>query len=683
MHNKFPKELSELAKTIVDPSKAIVFNYLDLNKDNRTDGSSCYKSSSFRPISDVYNSRNKIDLDPKTLHRSQKVINPLYAHPKKYVETHEWLNSVHGLIEIQDSDCKSVLWSATGTMIGLNLVLTTSSDLYNDSSCSSLKFYPMINDDRFPFQNGVDVSRVYASTKNETLSCALLVLDYPVGLLTGYFGLYIEEEKEQYLRFKDQEIASSIFERTPRSRGGHIRTEYRLMIRTTTVKEIDKNKGVAYLQQSLHSKADVDGGIIFLKENDKYYVIGMQDQKAKNKEENAENIMNRIKLFTKSDFHQISEWAEDANKSRLSQIQDSESKRSSLLKKNTKKQKICDKEASKGDSWMYILALIIPKQEIKDQGALCLGRNSSWAHLYTLILPSNRIGNKGIAGLAKNQTWIHLHRLDLSSNIIGDNGAVWLGKNVSWVHLHTLDLSSNKIGARGTWCLAKNHSWVHIHSLNLSGNAIDDMGALGLGRNNSWIHLHTLNLSSNNIGAKGSLGIAKNHSWAQLHTLNLSYNIIGDGGALRLGKNHSWTHLHTLDLSGNSIRSKGAVGLARNRSWVRLHTLYLSGNNLEDRAAVGLGKNRSWVHLHNLNLFQNHIRDKGALGLAKNYSWVQLQSLNLSYNHIGVEGVVGLVKNHSWVHLESLKLLKNNIGTKEVSKLRKSHSWVNLQTLIL
>jgi len=108
----FPKEISELMKKVKNLSEALMFTYLNWSEKQEDDGSSSWKSQSFKPVSNTHRPKNESDLEHSieqaTLKRPRKVSNPLYMNPKKHVEACGWPNSAHGFVEITNSHTKSI-----------------------------------------------------------------------------------------------------------------------------------------------------------------------------------------------------------------------------------------------------------------------------------------------------------------------------------------------------------------------------------------------------------------------------------------------------------------------------------------------------------------------------------------------------------------------------------------------
>lgn len=129
---------------------------------------------------------------------------------RKSTERYQWPNSAHGLVEITTLITKSALWRI-GTLIGFNLVLTTISKIYNCKDYSSVRFHLSIEDDKSPFPGVIDIVKFYYS-ESKTHNYALLVLEHPIGLWTGYFGLYAEKLAKEYRRFNDKEVTATIFQ---------------------------------------------------------------------------------------------------------------------------------------------------------------------------------------------------------------------------------------------------------------------------------------------------------------------------------------------------------------------------------------------------------------------------------------------------------------------------------------
>lgn len=86
-----------------------------------------------------------------------------------------------------------------------------------------------------------------------------------------------------------------------------------------------------------------------------------------------------------------------------------------------------------------------------DRGCAAIAKNPTWSNLEILFLNGNQITNEGAKALGRNSLWTKLTDLHLSNNQ-SDEGATAIAANISWMNLKTFDLAYNLI--RYKWGLA-------------------------------------------------------------------------------------------------------------------------------------------------------------------------------------------------------------------------------------
>lgn len=252
--------------------EAICFTYLDIKEERRYDNLMIsWKTLCLKPhphsneLTVVHNSHQ----NPSQ--KQTKVTNPLYMSPEFSKPTQDWPNSVNGRIVATSIANNSIIYGY-GTIIGPNLVLTAASTIYDrktQQKYNSFKFYPGL-DDISKDSDGVDVFEVYCSQsyiENGTRNYGLMVLDQPIGLKTGYFGMRFEHAGR---RLEEENVKVQNFSIHDTYK------KHKILGLPAKIKDVDDIKLESV---SFYESADLenikDGCPIIFNEYDDYYIIGM------------------------------------------------------------------------------------------------------------------------------------------------------------------------------------------------------------------------------------------------------------------------------------------------------------------------------------------------------------------------------------------------------------------------
>jgi V8-like Glu-specific endopeptidase/Ran GTPase-activating protein (RanGAP) involved in mRNA processing and transport len=543
-------------------------------------------------------------------------------------QTDVWPNSAHGLVssifyyEDNKGVRKELLYLGTGTLIASNLVLTAAHNLYEKETrygkvvgaVKKVKFYPAINRNQTVFGEQTVREFYYPpefrDSNDDEEDYGLMVLENPVGEMTGYFGLSVLPPDQ----IKGLTINVTGY---PADKVEKKKYQYEMWGMEGSPKEINQN----FITYEIDTYSGQSGSGVWYRKADDYFVVGIHVL--------GDPVLGRNKatLLTKARYETIRKWV-------------AESIRKLIRDKSTK----------------GMLSSAVPidfrGKRIGDDGVGILCREYSHC-LHSLDLSRNGITDKGAEALAANTTLV---TLNLSSNEIGDSGAVALGETLKTnITLTSLDLDNNQIGVPGSIALAETLK-INTTLMNLGlGCRIGSSGAVALAealKINTT--LTSLGLGSNRIGdfvVEALVEALKTNT--TLTSLDLGGNKIGISGTKTLGKtlrtNNTLTHL---DLSLNQIGNEGAKCLWRalevNKTLTKLN---LSDNNMgrvDDKDCEGgpkanvkalaklLKVNQTLTHLDLSGNQLGHECDGKILGKALKVNQT-LRSLDLSCNAIYTE----------------------------------------------
>ena len=220
--------------------------------------------------------------------------------------TEVWPNSVHGLVHslYQNGINNLELWG-TGTMIGLNLVITAAHNLYNhdlEKEATCVKFYPGLNGKRAHF-NEIEVKKFYypddfVRKVGNKEDYALLVLNRNIGNETGYFALHLLSNAE--IKSKTLNVVGY-----PQDKIKDKEDFYEMWGMSGKAGDVDEQ----HISYKITTYNGQSGSGVFYKDEDenKYYVVGVHKKYSRMKEYNQATLLNKKRM------EQLQKWSEEAN----------------------------------------------------------------------------------------------------------------------------------------------------------------------------------------------------------------------------------------------------------------------------------------------------------------------------------------------------------------------------------
>ena len=489
---------------------------------------SMIKTKSKEPTKQVPQNSQRIILNAEPMEQQfNEAVVTAFDDRRQVNLTSKWPYCVHGVVAADFGDASG--WG-TGTLIGLNIVLTAGHNLYNRQSKTyanpeTLQYLPGMNGQDLPF--GIARVAKYLVSPNfvkyGTDDYGLLILEEPIGEMTGYFGLVCPKSGE----LTNKRINVTGYP------GDKVREKpnmYEMWGMEGKANNIDHYRGL--MDYIIDTGKGQSGSGVWYEENGDYYVCGVHVL--------GGQTVNTATLLTPKMYKQIHEWIYEAVPGEF------------LVGLGEKKE----------------LAFCDQKIDVDCMEALM---KYNLDGLTILDLNYRKIGTEGIRVLAQNISWTHLAELHLDGNNIDLEGVKELAQNRHWTNLKYLSLCHNNIGSEGAIELAKNESWINLSVLSLGHNEIGALGVAELARNETWRNLTQLYLHKNDICAEGARELAQNESWMNLSRLYLHVNKIDKQGVIELAKNTSWINLSELHLNGNNLDKKDSIQILTNNScWKNL-----------------------------------------------------------------------------------------------------------------
>jgi len=358
------------------------------------------------------------------------------------LQTDEWPNSVHGMVYMTFRS-GSGAWGS-GTLIAPNLVLTAAHNLYDTDiyngqpvgRAKEVKFYPAKNGREIPFkeQSVRDFYYPEEYTKDGSEDYGLLVLDNPVGEMTGYFGVSVlHPDKVKVLKinvtgYPGDKVAGK----------DKVHEMWGMEGRATN---IDQD----FIEYEIDTYRGQSGSGVWYQEGENYFVTGIHVL--------GDNIrpVNKATLLTKDRYKKIREWAE-----------------------NSIKQFII--ENIRDGIFQNVDYADLSYKHIGNFGVITLCEYARF--LNTVNLSGNGINDSACGVLAQHPT---ITNLNLNYNYISNRGAGEFAQNP---RLLSLDISWNCIDDEGAINLLKSKALIN---LNLSHNKIEDAKSVLIALNENTI----------------------------------------------------------------------------------------------------------------------------------------------------------------------------------------------------
>jgi V8-like Glu-specific endopeptidase len=462
---------------------------------------------------------------------SKPVFNELAPSPSEHIQIENpsaWPYSVHGRLL---TSCERHTYIGSGILIGPELVLTAAQNVYKryfnrEVDKNSMKFLPGMNGSYCPF-GLIEVAEIYYPKRFVNTGkddYALIVLKKSIGDSTGYYGIKEFERDE----LQGKIVYKYGYEACISNRD----YKFQSLWQAQGAIEIDSYRDM--IHHRLDTSEGQSGSGLFIKQDDKYYVIGIHVHSS-----NRFNISSQAVYLNQSRIQKIKGWVKDYYRkyNLASSI--------NLAELPTFKIRQVIKELTKF-SWNKITTLNLFDNNIGPDGAIVLAK-SCFPNLTTLYLSLNNIGFKGAMAIS-NANFPNLTQLYISGNDLGPEGATAIA-NAKFSKITTLDLSWNKIGPEGAEAISK-ANFKNLSELNISKNNIGVRGAKAIAKG-KFKELSALYIYKNNIRDKGALALAE-AGFEKLKTLDMSYNYIGDEGAFAIAK-ASFPNLDALYLYGNKF----------------------------------------------------------------------------------------------------------------------------------
>jgi len=580
----------------------------------------------------------------------------------------------------------------TGTLIGLNYVLTCAHILYSPvlkRRCNRAIFYMNLSNGKYLDESEVETFAIpdeYESNILEKYDYGLCVLKEDLAKKGGYLGICCYEDKEDisgylfgYSNIKSTRNFVSSFKTN--------RDEYEIMGVKTSLRYIEEDKSLIYIGN--RTKEGQDGSPVFkviddLEEEykrikDKKEKEKMEKEK-KEKKENKDKKVKKDKKEEKKDeveilkFNILNSFGKQKYDVKIFAIDCS---MTSMILRNVNTVMLDNKENINLDEMTYIRhhkALIIDDDIIN--------RILRWMYFYETIMPRGKIDPhiKEVKSIYNNL----LKHFDFFPGTIEENKMLAInccdlrGKDVLMLlnsqfdisQITVLDLSNNSINHEGVQLLVFQEGLCfNLIELNLAENMLNSKAAKYL-TEIEFNFLDKLNISKNNIGPLGAKTLAEKGKFPNLRELDISDNYLSKEGARGLSNGDAFKHVISLHIEDNEINDYGLYLLAKGKL-NGVSELFIGRNKLGDD---GLAYLDLFENLEILDLEGNLLTYKGVSNIiGKNFA--NIKRINLDNNYIGVEGTYIIAsqmkkirKNdkdeYSHIDLRSLSLVRNNICTK-------------------
>ena len=576
----------------------------------------------------------------------------------------------------------------TGTLIGLNYVLTCAHILYSPvlkRRCNRAIFYMNLSNGKYLDESEVETFAIpdeYESNTLEKFDYGLCVLKKDLAKKGGYLGLICYEDKEDvsgylfgYSNIKSTRNFVSSFKTNM--------DEYEIMGVKTSLRYIEEDKSLLYIGN--RTKEGQDGSPVFKVIDDleeEYKRIIDKNEKEKQKKNEKEKKEKKEKKEEKKDEVEIlkSNILNNFKKKKYDvKIFAIDCSMTTMVLRNVNTVMLDNKENINLDEMTYIRhhkALIIDDDKIS--------RILRWMYFYETIMPRGKIDPH--IKTAKSIYNKLLEHFDFFPGTMEENKILALncydlrGKDVLMLlnsqfdisKITILDLSNNSINHEGAQLLAYQEGLCfNLIELNLAENMLNSKAAQYL-TEVEFNFLDKLNISKNNLGPLGAKILAEKGKFPNLRELDISDNNLSKEGAKGLSKGDAFKHIISLHIEDNEINDYGLYLLA-NGKLKGVSELFLGRNKLGDD---GLAYLDLFENLEILDLESNLLTYKGVSNIiGKKFG--QIKSINLDNNYIGVEGTYIIASQRkkirkndkeefSSIDLKSLSLVRNNICTKGV-----------------
>ena len=579
----------------------------------------------------------------------------------------------------------------TGTLIGLNYVLTCAHILYSPvlkRRCNSAIFYMNLSGGKYLDESEVETFAIpdeYESSTLEKYDYGLCVLKQDLAKKGGYLGLCCFEDKEDisgylfgYSNIKSTRNFVSSFKTNM--------DEYELMGVKTSLRYIEEDKSLIYIGN--RTKEGQDGSPVFKVIDDleeEYKRIKEKNEKEeKEKKEKEKKEKKAKKKEEKKDEVEILKSNILNNKSDKQKYQQYDVKifaidcsMTTMVLRNVNTVILDNKENINLDEMTYIRhhkALIIDDDKFS--------RILRWMYFYETIMPRGKIDPH--IKTAKSIYNKLLEHFDFFPGTMEENKILAInccdlrGKDVLMLlnsqfdisKITILDLSNNSINHEGVQLLAFQEGLCYnLIELNLAENMLNSKAAQYL-TEVEFNFLDKLNISKNNIGPLGAKILSEKGKFPNLRELDISDNYLSKEGARGLSTGNAFTHVISLHIEDNEINDYGLYLLAIGKL-NGVSELFLGRNKLGDD---GLAYIENFENLEILDLESNLLTYKGVSNIiGKNFA--KIKSINLDNNYIGVEGTYIIASQRKKIrrndkdeftniNLRSLSLVRNNICTK-------------------
>ena len=555
----------------------------------------------------------------------------------------------------------------TGTLIGLNMVLTCAHILYSPilkRRCNKATFYLNLSNGKYLDESEVETFAIpdeYEIQSNELFDYSLCVLKEDLAKKGGYLGMCSYDDKKDksgyiygYSNIKSTRTFSSSFKTQMK--------EYEIMGVKTSLRFIEEEKVLIYVGNK--TKEGQDGSPIFKviddikkEEEEKEKVNKKENEVDKNVNILKSNILGNLDIRRDIQKYDVKMFAIDCSMT-------------SMVLQNVDTVMINNQENINLNEMVYVRhhkALTLDDNKIK--------QILRWMHFYENIMPRGKIDQHikqtksiyndllanfnllsgGLFNFQTNQnTVLSINCCDIQ----GKDLFMLLNSQFDISQLTVLDLSNNSINYEGIKMLTYQEGLCfNLTELNLAENMLDYKAAKYL-TEAEFKSLDKLNLSKNNIGHLGMQILAEKGLFPNLRELNISENNLFKEGAKALSNGDAFQDIICLYIEGNEINDYGLYLLATGKL-TQITELFLGRNKIGDE---GISYINNFKKLEILDLSNNVLTYKGVFNLCGKY-FKDLKRLNLDNNHIGVEGTY-IITTHSEVNLRALSLVRNDICTK-------------------